>query len=84
MKNHEFSLTVCNQPDEDLFQKQCAAIEKHIPNLKKDSLLEDVDGSSYQKYHHEKGDITVSNDYYVGCLYVDADFDLLPYFKKSA
>ena len=74
---------ICKQPDEDLFHRQCAAFERKFPNLRKDDLLEDVDGSAYQTYHHEAGDFVVRNDCYVGCLYVESDFDLVPYFKKN-
>ena len=79
MKKYDYSVTICNQPDEILFEKQCAAIEK-IPHVKKAKLLEDVDGSKHQYYNHPKGEISVVNDFYVGCLYVDSDFDLSPYF----
>ena len=65
-----------------LFKKQCAAIEKHIPHLRKSKILIDVDGSLFQEYRHSKGIIEVSNSHYINALYVDADFDLLPYFKK--
>ena len=74
---------ICKQPDEDLFHRQCAAFERKFPNLRKDDLLEDVDGSAYQTYHHEKGKIHVGNDYCLGSLYVESDFDLVPYFKKN-
>ena len=50
----------------------------------KEKILEDVDGSAFQLYHHENGDIYIVNDYSVGCVYVDSDFDLLPYFAKSS
>ena len=79
-KNYEFHYTVCNEFDEEIFIKQCAAIEK-IPSLKKEKLLEDVDGTVLQIYHHENGDIRIVNDYLIGCLYVDSDFDSLPYFN---
>ena len=72
---------ICDTPDELLFQKQCAAIEKNIPHLKKLPLLEDVDGSSYQEYHRPDGIINVCNDFCFGGLYVESDFDLLPYFN---
>lgn len=74
---------ICNQPDAELFKKQCAAFEKKFPNLEKEPLLEDVDGSAYQTYHHEHGVIRVCNDYALGDLYVESDFDLEPYFKEE-
>lgn len=76
----QFFYGICDVPDEEYFYKQCAAIEAHIPNLSKEKLLEDVDGSAYQIYHHVQGEIRVCNDYCYGDLYVESDFDLLPYF----
>jgi len=76
-----FDYTVCTQADVELFYKQCAAIEKNIPNLEKQELLEDVDGTLSQRYAHTKGSIVVKNDLQVDALYVTADFDLLPYFN---
>ena len=79
-KKFPYFYGVNDEPDESLFKKQCAAIERHIPNLKKEKLLEDVDGSSIQIYYHEKGEVRVCNDYCYGDLYIESDFDLEPYF----
>lgn len=83
-KKFLYHYSISNQHDDFLFKRQCDAIERHIPGLIKERVLEDVDGSSYQHYRHESGEIRVSNDCYVGALYVDADFDLLPYFERLA
>lgn len=77
---HEYN--ICNQADEELFHKQCRAIEGHIPDLLADEPLRDVDGTLVQKYTHAKGTIKVKNDVQTDALFVVADFDLLPYFKK--
>ena len=82
-KKFAFEYTICSQDDEELFAKQCTAFEKKFPDMVKEQLLEDVDGSIYQTYHHINGDIVVSNDKSLGCLYVESDFDLLPYFKEE-
>ena len=82
-KEYAYHYSICTNQNDELFVKQCEAIEKHIPKLTKDELFEDIDGSSYQIYHHANGDIEVSNDYYVGALYVESDFDLLPYFPQK-
>ena len=82
-KNFSFRYTICEQSDEKLFQKQCRAFEKKFLNLRKGKLLEDVDGSSYQIYYHTAGEFVVANDCYIGCLYVESDFDLLPYFEAE-
>ena len=65
-----------------LFFKPCTAIEEHMGFLVKERLLEDMDGSLIQEYLCDMGSILVRNDEQVGALYVDATFDLLPFFKK--
>lgn len=77
-----FEYNICNQADAELFCKQCKAIEDNIGFLKKDSLMEDVDGSLIQIYSSHRGKIAVRNDLQVDALYVTSDFDLLPFFKK--
>ncbi len=82
-KEYEFHFIVCDCVDQELFYRQCSAIEKHIPDLTKEPLLEDVDGSLQQCYHHPRGDIFVENDYVYNELYVNAEFNLFPYFKQD-
>lgn len=77
-----FQYNICNQADIELFQKQCVALEKRLPELKADQLLQDVDGSLIQRYTHPKGVVTVRNDMQIDALYVSSDFDLLPYFTQ--
>ena len=48
----KYHYVICNQPDEVLFRKQCAALEHHLPGLEKEALLTDVDGSQIQCYRH--------------------------------
>lgn len=76
-----FDYNICNQADEKLFEKQCRALELKIPNLQASNLLEDVDGTLIQTYHHSNGEIKVINDTQVDALYVISEFDLLPYFS---
>lgn len=83
MHKYEFYYLICDTPDDDLFYRQCAALEKNITGLQKDSILEDVDGSLIQVYRHAHGEIQVTNSYYHGELCVESDFDLFPYFKKE-
>ena len=81
-KKFKYQYTICNVPDDDLFKKQCEALEKHISNLSNKGLVEDVDLSSYQHYSLNGKELVVKNDYYIGCLYIDSDFDIEPYFQK--
>lgn len=78
-----YDYNICTVADEELFYRQCTAIEKAIPFLTKEELLEDVDGSLIQKYTHPEGIIKVRNDMQVDALYVTSDFDLLPFFDKT-
>ena len=50
-----YDYTICDSPSESYFQKQCSALEKKMEGLKKEPLLEDVDGSLTQIYRHKKG-----------------------------
>lgn len=74
---------ICNEPDEKIFKKQCDALEKCIPNLKRCRLLEDVDGSKTQLYLLGKEEISVHNSYYIGAVYIDSHVELTHYFNKN-
>ena len=54
----------------------CSAIENAVQISTKEKLLIDVDGSEIQIYHTPHGEIRVFNDYEVGAVYVDSDFEL--------
>ena len=45
-----FHYSICNIADESVFQKQCKALEKFVPQIRKEELLHDVDGSLTQLY----------------------------------
>ena len=45
-----YHYSICNVADEVIFQKQCRALEIHLPHFVKGELLEDVDGSLTQQY----------------------------------
>ena len=78
-----FEYNICNQADEEIFYKQCAAIEKHIPGLEKYAFLEDVDGTLCQKYTSSAGEIIVKSDMQIDAVYVTADYDLEKFFVKG-
>ncbi len=68
-----------DEPNLELFKKTCAKIEQ-IPNIKAEPLLEDVDGTLLQIYHHDAGDVTVFNAYYFDNeVRIDSTFELEPY-----
>lgn len=55
----KYDYNICTNADEQIFENQCQALETHIPNLVKDKLLEDVDGSKTQRYYKDKKEILV-------------------------
>lgn len=73
--------TICTTPDAALFLKQCTALERHIPDLKKGQLLTDVNGSQTQLYTCAEYRISVHNSYYLNGLCVKSEIDLLPFFN---
>ena len=77
-----FEYNICTCSDETLFKSQCEAIEKNIPGISHQEILEDATGTLVQRYTHPLGQIIVKKDKDVDALYVQSDFDLLPYFQK--
>ncbi|MBE6825854.1 MAG: hypothetical protein E7511_03090 [Ruminococcus sp.] len=75
-----FEYAICNQPDQNIFQRQCAALEKRIPEIHKGKLLKDVDGSQTQLYSIDGKQVEVHHSYYIGAVYVTSEIDLTPYF----
>lgn len=72
---------ICIEPDKNIFDKQCVALEKHIPNIVKSDLLTDVDSSETQIYTVNDKRIIVHNSYYIGAVYVGLEIELERYFK---
>lgn len=81
-----YHYSICNVADEVIFQKQCRALETHLPHLVKGELLEDVDGSLMQRYWLGGKMIRVYNSNDVHSVYIDSEVELEPYFmgKKKA
>lgn len=77
----EFDYSICTEPDRDIFLKQCKALEKHIPNLRKSNLLKDVDNSETQVYFLNNKRLLVHNSYNVGAVYIESEFDIERYFS---
>ncbi|MEG1136394.1 MAG: hypothetical protein RSD65_06305 [Anaerovoracaceae bacterium] len=76
-----YKYTICNMPDDEIFYKQCKAIEKKVPIKSRMTLLEDVDGSMFQGYEVDGGKVTVINSHYIGYVGVESDVELEQYFK---
>ncbi|RDY22874.1 hypothetical protein CHF27_011180 [Romboutsia maritimum] len=76
-----YEYSICNQADEEIFKKQCKALEDKIPNLEKCNLLTDVDESKLQKYILNGNEINVYNSYYINEVYIKSQIELTQYFK---
>ena len=76
-----YHYNICNEADDDIFQKQCRVIEKHIPSITKEKPLEDIDGSATQIYTLKGKKITVHNSNYIGAVFVESEIALEKYFN---
>lgn len=72
---------ICNCADKDIFSKQCKAIEKKFGSEMEKTILTDVDGSEIVEYRIGDKLINVYNDYYIGAVYIKANFELEKYFE---
>ena len=61
----KYDYNICTNADEQIFENQCRALETHIPNLVKDKLLEDVDGSKTQRYYKDKKEIAIISEQFL-------------------
>jgi hypothetical protein len=78
----KFNAEICNQYDRDIFCRQCSALEKTLPSIqRKYEPMEDVDGTQFVEYRFDGDNIRVENDSVMG-VWLFADVDLKPYFKK--
>ena len=71
---------ICNQPDDEVFQRQCAVLMKHIPNLIEEATLQDVDGSVIRRFTLFDKEIIVKNDYYIGGVFIQSEINLEKFF----
>lgn len=71
---------ICNQPDDEVFQRQCAVLLKHIPNLIEEATLQDVDGSIIRRFTLFDKEIIVKNDYYIGGVFIQSEINLEKFF----
>lgn len=76
-----FKYTICDQPDEDIFERQCKALESHISGLSETEFFHDVDNSKIRIYDKDGAKIKVKNDFYVGGVFVDSEIELTQFFE---
>lgn len=79
--NYKHEYIICNVANEEIFWKQCKALEKYIPNLIKLQLLHDVDDSKVQIYQLNGQELSVHNSYYLNSVYIKSKFDIDSFFE---
>jgi hypothetical protein len=70
------SYNIAKNADKKAFDNICTLIESKVTDIKKEELLEDVDGTQIQIYNAPGGKIKIYNDYEVDAVYVDSEVDL--------
>ena len=70
------SYNIDKHANKKAFENTCTLIESKFKDIKKEKLLEDVDGTQIQIYDTPGGKIKIFNDYEVDAVYVDSDVDL--------
>jgi len=79
---YKYEYMICTVVDEDIYYKQCAALEKHIPELQKLDELHDVDNSRLQEYLYYDKTIRVLNDYQLNAVHIESAIPLEPFFEN--
>jgi hypothetical protein len=82
-KEFKYNYVICTRADYDTYRKQCAALEKHVPDLVKEKELHDVDDSRYQHYWYGDQEIRVCNSTYLDELFVESDIELQQFFNSE-
>lgn len=71
-----YEYNVYQEASNEKFLETCQYIESFIPNIVKENLLVDVDGTGIQRYFKGNQEIKVYNDYEVDAVYVESDIEL--------
>jgi len=83
MENYEYDYIVNSIPNEELYYKQCAELEKRLPGIQKLDELQDVDGSRLQKYLFNGKSIRVINDFYLNDVHVVSEIQLNQFILRN-
>ncbi|MGN0501557.1 MAG: hypothetical protein ACI4HN_01395 [Ruminococcus sp.] len=76
-----YQYEICNVFDKNIFDKQCAALEKNINGINKTSSLEDVDGSQITFYELQNGkQLNIENNVLFGVI-INSEFPVEKYFN---
>lgn len=83
MRDYAFDYTIWKDNSPEQFKKACASIERAFPDVDKEKLLVDVDGSTVQVYALDGKEAVVFDDYDVGAVFAKSDFDLSAAFTQQ-
>lgn len=78
---YKYEYNICTIADNDIYKKQCKALEKFIPNLEFIEELNDVDGSKIAIYQRNGLQLSVHNSFYIDAVFIKSEFDIDPYFE---
>ena len=78
-----FDYTIYPDNSPERFLDTCQMIETELKQVKKQEILIDVDGSTYQEYTYNAEKITVFDDYEVGAVYIVSSMNLDFLFKDD-
>lgn len=71
-----FSYNIAKNASRASFEEVCTRIEAQYPNIEKEPIIEDVDGTQIQIYYLQRQKVKVINDYEVDAVYIDSDIEL--------
>ncbi len=82
-----YSYNISKDVNAVAFRDACMLIGENVQGICETYCLEDVDGTQIQVYKTSNGEITIFNDYEVGAVYANSEFNLdsvvLPLWKRS-
>ena len=77
-----FDYTILPYADDEIFNRALNLFESKFPDVKKDELLDDVDGTAIQIYVNKDKRIKFYNNYKIDSVYIKSDIDLSPFYLK--
>lgn len=79
--SYMYNYEICNVFDKNIFERQCAVLEKSINGIRKISSLEDVDGSQITFYELQNGkQLNIENNVLFGVI-INSEFPVEKYFS---
>ena|GEM_PF-237564 len=78
-----YKYNICTAADKEIFERQCRALEMHIPGMEKLKRLQDVDGTEIQNYLLRGKPISVHNDMQIDAVYIESGVNIEPFFQQK-